>query len=104
MIDRTEYFGRLAAESPAEPRARYGYANALRQAGRMEEAAAEYRAYLALAEDEGAAWGQLAECLAALGRTDEAADAYLSGIDAAARHGHTGLAGDYEQAVEALGD
>ncbi|MCU0307019.1 MAG: tetratricopeptide repeat protein [Thermoleophilia bacterium] len=103
-MDRIDYFARLAAESPDEPRARYGYATELRQAGRHEEAVAEYRAYLALADDEGAAWGSLGECLAALGRPDEAADAYLAGIDAAARHGHAGLVGDFEQAVEALGE
>ncbi len=54
---------------------------------------AELRAYLDLAEDEGNAWGRLAEALTALGRVDEAADAYLTGIDQSAqarphRHGH----------------
>ena len=38
----------------------------------------ELRAYLDLAEDEGNAWGRLAEALTALGRVDEAADAYLT--------------------------
>jgi Flp pilus assembly protein TadD len=101
-IDRVAYFADLVAEAPDEPRARYGLAVALRQAERWDEAVDQYRAYLDLADDEGAAYGHLAECLAALGEPDAAADAYLAGIDAALRHGHTGLADDFQQALEAL--
>ncbi len=101
-IDRVQYFTDLVAEAPDEPRARYGLAVALRQAERWDEAIDQYRAYLDLADDEGAAYGHLAECLAALGQPDAAADAYLAGIDAALRHGHTGLADDFQQALEAL--
>lgn len=101
-IDRVAYFSDLVAEQPDEPRARYGLAVALRQAERWDEAVVQYRAYLDLATDEGAAYGHLAECLAALGDTDSAADAYLAGIDAAMAHGHNGLADDFQQALEAL--
>lgn len=101
-IDRVAYFSDLVAEQPDEPRARYGLAVALRQAERWDEAVEQYRAYLDLADDEGAAYGHLAECLAALGQPDASADAYLAGIDAALRHGHTGLADDFQQAMEAL--
>ena len=101
-IDRVAYFSDLVAEHPDEPRARYGLAVALRQAERWSEAADQYRAYLDLAQDEGAAYGHLAECLAALGKPDAAADAYLAGIDAALKHGHNGLADDFQQAMEAL--
>ncbi len=101
-IDRVAYFSRIVADQPGEPRARYGLAVALRQAGRWDEAVAEYRAYLGIATDEGAAYGHLAECLTALGDPHGAADAYLAGIDAAIRHGHNGLAADFQAAVEAL--
>jgi Flp pilus assembly protein TadD len=101
-MDRIEYFTGLVAEDPSEPRARYGLAVALRQAGRHAEAIDQYRAYLGLADDEGAAYGHLAECLAATGDPSAAADAYLDGIDAAIRNGHNGLAADYEAAIEAL--
>ncbi len=100
--DRLGYFAALAADSPDEPRARFGYANELLRAERHSDAVDELRAYLDLAEDEGNAWGRLAEALSALGRTDEAADAYLSGIDQAIKHGHTGMAEDFQQALEVL--
>ena len=101
-MDRIEYFSALVDSDPDEPRARYGLAVALRQADRHGEAIEQYRAYLGMAEDEGAAYGHLAECLAATGDVSGAADAYLAGIDAALRNGHNGLAADYEAAIEAL--
>ena len=101
-MDRLEYFAALVAEDPTVARARFGYANELLRAERWEEAAAELRAYLALAEDEGNAWGRLAEALTRLGRVDEAADAYLTGIDQSIKHGHTGMADEFQAALEAL--
>lgn len=102
MTDRLEYFARLVAEDPSVARARFAYANELLRAERWEEAVAELRAYLDLQEDEGNAWGRLAEALTALGRADEAADAYLAGIDQSLKHGHTGMASDFEAALERL--
>jgi Flp pilus assembly protein TadD len=101
-MDRLDVFRQLAAEQPDEPRARYGYANELYRAERWDEAVGELRAYLALAEDEGNAWGRLGDALARLGRVDEAADAYLTGIDQATKHGHSGMADDFAAALEAL--
>ena len=100
--DRLDYFARLVAEEPTVARARFAYANELLRAERWDDAAGELRAYLELAEDEGNAWGRLAEALTALGRVDEAADAYLTGIDQSIKHGHTGMAADFEAAIEAL--
>lgn len=101
-MDRLEYFAKLVAAEPAEPRARYGYANELYRAQRWEEAVVQLRAYLELAADEGNAWGKLGDALRHLGRVDEAADAYLSGIDQSENHGHHGMADDFRAAIEAL--
>jgi len=101
-MDRLDYFARLVAEDPTVARARFGYANELLRAERWDEAVGELRAYLELAEDEGNAWGRLAEALTKLGRVDEAADAYLTGIEQSLKHGHTGMADDFQAALEAL--
>lgn len=101
-MDRLEYFARLVAEDPTVARARFGYANELLRVERWEEAVGQLRAYLDLSEDEGNAWGRLAEALAKLGRVDEAADAYLTGIDQSLKHGHTGMADEFQAALEAL--
>ncbi|HMM48940.1 MAG TPA: hypothetical protein PKE32_04935 [Miltoncostaeaceae bacterium] len=102
MEDRLTFFAELVAEDPRVARARFGYANELMHAERFDEAVVQLRAYLELAEDEGNAWGKLAEALTRLGRIDEAADAYLAGIDQSYKHGHTGMAGEFEAALEAL--
>lgn len=101
-MDRLTYFADLASREPAESRARYGYANELYRAERWDDAVEELRAYLALADDEGNAWGRLADALTRLGRVDEAADAYLAGIDQAMKYGHTGMADEFRTAIEAL--
>lgn len=90
------------AEDPTVARARFAYANELIRAERWADAVEQLRAYLALAEDEGNAWGRLAEALTKLGRIDEAADAYLAGIEQSLKHGHTGMADDFQAAIEAL--
>jgi Flp pilus assembly protein TadD len=102
VTERLDYFARLVAEDPTVARARFAYANELLHAERWEEAVTHLRAYLELTEDEGNAWGRLAEALTRLGRPDEAADAYLTGIDQSLKHGHTGMAADFEAAVQEL--
>jgi predicted Zn-dependent protease len=102
VTERLDYFARLVADDPTVARARFAYANELLHAERWEEAVTQLRAYLELTEDEGNAWGRLAEALTKLGRPDEAADAYLTGIDQSLKHGHTGMAADFEAAVQEL--
>jgi Flp pilus assembly protein TadD len=101
-VDRIEFFADAVAREPDVARARFGYAVELQRAGRLEEAVVQYRAYLDLQEDEGNAWSRLGEALAGLGRTDEAADAYLRGMDQAARFGHHGMVDDIRALMEAL--
>jgi len=101
-MDRLDFFAKAVADDPGVARARFAYAVELQRAGRLEDAVEQYRAYLGLQEDEGNAWQRLGEALAALGRADDAADAYLEGIEAALRHGHTGMADDIRAALEAL--
>jgi predicted Zn-dependent protease len=101
-MDRIEYFARAVEQAPDVARARFGYAVELQRSGRYQDAVEQYRAYLALQEDEGNAWGRLAESLAEIGARDEAADAYLTGIDQAIKFGHHGMADELRAALEAL--
>ncbi len=101
-MDRLDAFARMVEDDPGVARARFAYAVELQRAQRYDDAAAQYRAYLGLQEDEGNAWQRLGECLAALGRTDEAADAYLQGVEQAVRHGHHGMADDIQALMDAL--
>jgi Flp pilus assembly protein TadD len=88
---------------PDDPRLRFGLALEYLGAGRTEEGVEELKGYLALADDQGNAWGRLGAALRELGRDDEAREAYLKGVDAAYRHGHPTMAADFEALLEGWG-
>ena len=101
---RTDALLRMAAAHPDDPRPRFGLALEHEKAGEGEQAAAELRAYLSLADDEGNAYGRLGHALRQLGRDDEARAAYREGIAAAERHGHPTMVMEFEEALELIGD
>src|SRR5919202_5252163 len=102
MSSRLETFRALVAKSPNNAVARFGLANEAMKEGQYEEAVEQLQAYLGMHDDEGNAYGRLAEALSKLGHTDEARAALRAGIDAAQRHGHPGMASEFEARLEEL--
>ena len=102
MSSRLDAFRAMVAANPENVLARFGLATEALKAGEHAEAAEHLRAYLARHDDEGNAYGRLAEALVALGRPDEAREALQSGIAAAQRHGHPGMAAEFEEKLDAL--
>lgn len=96
---RVELFRKMIEAEPNNTTVRFGLANELLKLERFEEAAVELKAYLGLADDQGNAYGKLAQALERLGRVDEAREAYQQGISAATRHGHPGMAQEFEMAL-----
>lgn len=99
---RLDAFRVMVAKNPGNLQARFGLANEAVKAGALEEALENYQAYLAGYDDEGNAWGRMADVLEQLGRTDEARDALTRGIAAAQRHGHPSMAAEMEERLEGL--
>lgn len=99
---RIEIFNKMLIDDPNNTTVRFGLANELLKLERFEEAANELKTYLNQADDQGAAYGKLAQALERLGRIDEAREAYRQGIAAANRHGHPGMAQDFEMALADL--
>ena len=99
---RLESFRAMVARSPENPLAHYGLANEALKAALYEEALAHYEAYLARYDDEGNAYGKVAEALERLGRVDDAKEALRKGVAASYRFGHTGMAAELEEKLEAL--
>lgn len=99
---RIELFKKMIAADPNNAAVRFGLANELLKLERFEEAATELQAYLTQADDQGNAYGKLAQALERLGKIDEARAAYEQGIKAANRHGHPGMAQDFEMALADL--
>lgn len=96
---RIELFKNMLEADPHNTTVRFGLANELIKLERWEEVVVELHHYLNKADDQGAAYGKLALALEQLGRTDEAQAAYKQGILAAQRHGHPGLAQEFELAL-----
>lgn len=102
MIDRIETLRRMVEARPNDPRARFGLALEYERQERWQEAVEELRVYLAGAQDEGNAYGRLARALRRLGRDDDARAAYRDGIEAAYRHGHPTMAGEFEDELDEM--
>jgi len=99
---RIDTFRAMVARNPANALARFGLANELLKAQLWEEAAEQLRAYLASYDDEGNAYGRLAEACVAMGQVEEAKAALANGIAAAERFGHPGMANELSARLEEL--
>jgi predicted Zn-dependent protease len=94
----------MAAKDPKNALARFGLANELVKAGEYAEARQSLDAYLAMHDDEGAAYRLLALACEKLGLLEDAKEALRRGVDAASRHGHPSMAGEFEAKLEDLED
>ncbi len=92
----------LVEKNPNNPLGRYGLANEYLKLEMYEEAIEHIKAYLKLKEDQGAVYRMLGEALLKLGRKEEAKEAYRNGIEAAQRHGHPGMAAEFEETLELI--
>jgi Flp pilus assembly protein TadD len=92
MPSRAQALERMLATRPADARLLFGLALEYLKEERLEEGVGTLERYLAVADDEGNAWGRLGAALRRLGREDEARAAYARGVEAAERHGHPSLA------------
>ena len=101
-MSRIESLKRMAEARPDDPRARFGLALEYERAEEWEEVVTHLRAYLERTQDEGNAYGRLANALMRLGREDEAREAYRGGIRAAYRHSHPTMALEYEEILDEL--
>lgn len=99
---RIEVFKKMLTDDPGNTTVRFGLANELLKRERFAEAVDELQAYLSQADDQGNAYGKLAQALERLGRSDEARAAYQQGIAAANKHGHPGMAQEFEMALADL--
>ena len=92
----------LVEKNPNNPLGRYGLANEYLKLEMYEEAINEINAYIKLKDDEGAVYRILGEALLKLGRKEEAKEAYKKGIETAERHGHPGMAAEFEETLELI--
>lgn len=90
----------MIERDPQNPLGRFGLANEYYKSEMYEEAVAAIHEYLNIKDDEGAVYRILAECHMNLGQPEMAREAYVKGIEAANRHGHPGMAEEFEEAIQ----
>ncbi|MBX6362655.1 MAG: hypothetical protein IRZ00_02195 [Gemmatimonadetes bacterium] len=90
----------MLERNPGDGRLRFALAVEYEKAGRWEAVVEELRQYLDGTDDQGNAWGRLGRALRELGRSAEAREAYERGAEAARRHGHPGMAAEFEEILE----
>jgi Flp pilus assembly protein TadD len=86
-LSRLEQFRQIVDMDPEDYFSHFGYASALFEAGRYQEAVQEFREAIRLKPDYSAAYRDLGKALEKAGAAAEARCVYLEGIPVAERNG-----------------
>ena len=78
----------------------FGLAKEYEKLGRHTDVIELLESYLAKADDEGNAYGVLANAYALSGDWDKAIETYNRGIDASMAHGHPSMANEYRMTLD----
>jgi tetratricopeptide (TPR) repeat protein len=86
-LSRLEQFRQIVEMDPDDYFSRFGFANALVEAGQYQEAINEFRQAIRLKPDYSAAYRDLGRTLEKIGASEEAMQVYREGIPIAERNG-----------------
>ena len=95
MQDRIDVFEQMLAADPANTMVMFGLAKEYEKAGNYTKVIELLENYLSTADDEGNAYGVLANAYAKSGDREKAAETYRRGIDVSMAHGHPSMANEY---------
>jgi predicted Zn-dependent protease len=97
---RIEVFEQMLESDPDNTLVLFGLAKEYEKESRHADVVATLTKYLQLFNDEGNAYGMLAQAHEKLGNRDAARAAYQRGIEVATAHGHPSMAEDYRMTLE----
>jgi predicted Zn-dependent protease len=100
MQNRIEIFKQMLASEPENTFVLFGLAKEYEKAGEPHEVIKLLEKYLSLAEDEGNAYGVLANAYAQIGEREKAKETYKKGIEISLAHGHPSMANDYQMILD----
>jgi tetratricopeptide (TPR) repeat protein len=103
-LSRVEALKKFIAANPADPFPRYGLAQEYKNAGRFEEARAEFEALMRDHPDYTAAYLHAGNVLLQLGARDEARAIFERGIDVCRRRGDGHAMSELEGALSSFVD
>src|SRR5260221_12901324 len=92
---RIEIFEQMLSGDPGNTMVMFGLAKEYEKAGEETKLIETLERYLAAADDEGNAYGMLARAFERTRQSEKARENYQRGVDAAAAHGHPGMAEEY---------
>jgi predicted Zn-dependent protease len=93
---RIELFKQMLVSDPANTSVLFGLAKEYEKANLNAELLETLNRYLEVSEDQGNAYGMLANAYARAGERDKAREALQRGMETAQRHGHPGMAEEYK--------
>ena len=99
-MDRIEVFQQMLAADPSNTMVMFGLAKEYEKIGRHADVIKVLEDYLSHADDEGNAYGTLANAYALSGDREKAIETYNKGIDVSMAHGHPSMANEYRMTLD----
>lgn len=100
MQDRTEVFEQMLEADPSNTMVMFGLAKEYEKRGDHQKVIDMLENYLSAADDEGNAYGTLAQAYLATGKREKAIETYNKGIDVSMAHGHPSMANEYRMVLD----
>lgn len=100
MENRIEVFRQMLDADPENTMVMFGLAKEYEKLGQNAEVIDLLEGYLAKADDEGNAYGVLANAYALSGNREKAVETYKKGIDVSMAHGHPSMANEYRMTLD----
>lgn len=99
-MNRTEVFEQMLADDPSNTMVMFGLAKEYEKTGEHQKVIDLLENYLAHADDEGNAYGVLANAYLQSGDRDKAVETYRTGIEVSMAHGHPSMANEYRMTLD----
>lgn len=100
MQNRIEVFRQMLDADPENTMVMFGLAKEYEKLGQHADVIELLEGYVAKADDEGNAYGMLANAYALSGSREKAAETYKKGIDVSMAHGHPSMANEYRMTLD----
>ena len=99
-MSRIEVFEQMLESDPSNTMVMFGLAKEYEKLSRYDEVIRVLEDYLSKADDEGNAYGTLANAYLASGDREKAIETYRRGIEVSMAHGHPSMANEYQMTLD----
>lgn len=100
MQNRIDIFEQMLAEDPENTMVMFGLAKEYEKLGNNAKVIEMLETYLSKFDDEGNAYGVLANAYNRSGNREKAIETYQKGISVAMAHGHPSMANEYRMTLD----